>query len=147
MLGQNSGPRQVRLPTSKGLTTPALGRIGSVNSFPSTIALSPNGRYAAVLNDGYGTQKAQVRQSIAILDLNSDELRDFPDSRFSTDAHQSYFLGLAFSSNGRYLYASVASLSDPTGAKHGDTGNGVAVYGFKNGHLKRKRFIKIAPQK
>src|SRR5713101_1344665 len=147
MLGQNSGPRQVQLPTSKVLTTPVLGRIQSVNSFRSTFALSPNGRYAALLNDGYGTQKSQGRQSIAILDLNSDELKDFPDSRFSTDAHQSYFLGLAFSSDGRYLYASVASLTDPTGAKDGDVGNGVAVYGFKNGQLKRKRFIKIAPQK
>ncbi len=147
MLCQNSGPRQIQLPTSKVLTTPVLGRIGSVNSFPSTIALSPNGRYAALLNDGYGTQQAQGRQSIAILDVNSDELRDFPDSRFSADAHQSYFLGLAFSSDGRYLYASVASLTDPMGAKHGDTGNGVAVYGFNNGIVKRKRFIKITPQK
>lgn len=147
MLCQNSVPRQIQLPTSKVLTTPVLGRIGSVNSFPSTIALSPKGRYAALLNDGYGTQKARGRQSIAIVDFNSDQLRDFPDSRFSTDAHQTYFLGLAFSSNGRYLYASVASLTDPTGAKHGNVGNGVAVYGFENGHLKRKRFIKIAPQK
>lgn len=144
---QRSESGQIQLPTSKVLKTPVPGRIGAVNSFPSTIALSPNGRYAALLNDGYGTQKAKGRQSIAIVDLNSDQLRDFPDSRFSTDAHQTYFLGLAFSSDGRYLYASVASLTDPTGAKHGDVGNGVAVYGFKNGHLKPKRFIKIAPQK
>jgi DNA-binding beta-propeller fold protein YncE len=144
---QPSKSGQIQLPTSKALTTPVPGRIGFVNSFPSTMALSPNMRYAALLNDGYGTQKTQGRQSIATLDLNSDELRDFPDSRFSIDAPQSYFLGLAFSSDGRYLYASVASLTDPMGAKHGDTGSGVAVYGFNNGKVKRKRFIKIAPQK
>ncbi len=144
---QYSMPRQIPLPSSKVLTTSAPGRIGSVNSFPSTIALSPDGRYAALLNDGYGTQRAQGRQSISVLDLSSNRLRDFPDSRFATGAHQSYFLGLAFSSDGHYLYASVASITDPIGRKRGDTGNGIAVYGFSNGKVKLKRFIKIAPQK
>ncbi len=46
----------IQLPTSKTLTPPSPGRIGSTNSFPATIAISPDGRYAALLNDGYGTQ-------------------------------------------------------------------------------------------
>ena len=139
--------RQVQLPTSKILTAPAPGHVGFVNSFPSTIALSPDGQYAAVLNDGYGTQKSKARQSISVLDLRSGMLKDFPDSRFSTAAQQSYFLGLAFGSEGKALYASVVSLTDPTGAKHGNLGNGVAVYSFKKGKIKRERFIKIALQK
>ena len=43
---------QIALPTSKLLTVPTPGRIGPVNGFPATIALDPNGRYAAILNDG-----------------------------------------------------------------------------------------------
>jgi DNA-binding beta-propeller fold protein YncE len=140
-------PAQIHLPTTKLLTTPVPGRIGAVNSFPAAIALSPDGRYAALLNGGYGTQKTQEQQSISVLDLKSDELRDFPDSRFSGDAHQTYFLGLAFSSDEKSLYASVASITDPTGAKRGNLGNGIVVYGFSGGKLKPKRFIKIAPQK
>ncbi len=59
----------ISLPTSKTLTIPAPGRIGNTNSFPATIAISPDGRYAALLNDGYGTQESMATQSIAILDL------------------------------------------------------------------------------
>ncbi|MBV9341978.1 MAG: phosphoesterase, partial [Acidobacteria bacterium] len=135
------------MPTSKLLSTPVLGRIGPVNSFPAAIALNPDGQYAAILNDGYGTEKSQGRQSITILNLASNRLRDFPDSRLMAKAHQSYFLGLAFGSDGRYLYASVASITDPTGSRNGATGNGLAVYRFDNGALTPERFIQIQPQK
>jgi DNA-binding beta-propeller fold protein YncE len=142
---QNSPAQQIQLPTSK-LLQDRPGRVGFINSFPSAIALSPDGKYAAVLNDGYGTQGSRGRQSISVLDLGSDKLRDFPDSRFSTEAHQSYFLGMAFSTDGRSLYVSVVSLTDPTGAKRGDLGNGIAVYKFVNGKIRKQRFIKIPPQ-
>jgi DNA-binding beta-propeller fold protein YncE len=145
--GQTSASRQLNLPTGKLLTTPVAGRVGLVNSFPASIALSPDQRYAAVLNDGYGTERTQAQQSISVLDLASDRLKDFPDSRFTTDARQSYFLGLAFASDGRHLYASVASITDPTGSRNGDTGNGIAVYRFDGGEIKPERFIAIAPQK
>ena len=138
---------RVSLSTTKMLVDPSPGRLGFVNSFPATIAINPDGRYAALLNDGYGTPKSKGRQSIAILNLSTSELKDFPDSRLSPTSHQSYFLGLAFSSDGQYLYASVVSLTDPTGSKHGDTGNGIAVYRFDKGKLKAKRFLPIAPQK
>ena len=140
-------PRPIPLPTSKVLPTPSPGRIGSVNSFPVTIALSPDGKYAALLNNGYGTQRSQAHQSITIVDLTTNRLLDFPDARLPEGAHQSYFLGLAFSSDGGRLYASMGSITDPTGANPGDTGNGIAVYRFKNGRLAPERFIKMAPQK
>jgi DNA-binding beta-propeller fold protein YncE len=136
----------INLPTSKILTPPAPGRIGATNSFPATIALSPDRRYAALLNDGYGTQEDLAMQSIAILDLNTNRLTDFPDKRFGEDVHQSYFLGLVFSSDGKHLYASVGSITDPTGTKPGDTGNGIAVYSFAQGKVAPERFIPIAPQ-
>jgi DNA-binding beta-propeller fold protein YncE len=134
------------LPTSKMLTVPSPGRIGSTNSFPATMVLSPDGQYAALLNDGYGTQETRAHQSIAVLNLKTNQIADYPDARLSDTSHQSYFIGLAFSSNGRHLYASVGSLSDPTGAKPGNTGNGIAVYHFTEGKVAPERFIPIALQ-
>jgi DNA-binding beta-propeller fold protein YncE len=140
------GSSSISLPTSKTLTIPVPGRIGSTNSFPATIALSRDGRYAALLNNGYGTQETLATQSIAILDLKTNQLADYPDKRFGEDVHQSYFLGLVFGSDGKHLYASVGSITDPTGQKPGDTGNGIAVYTFTNGKVAPDRFIAIAPQ-
>lgn len=139
--------RRLPLPTSKWLKVASPDRVASVNSFPATIALSPDNRYAATLNDGYGTQESQAQQSIAILDLKTNQLSDFPDDRLGQNAHQSYFLGLAFSSDGNHLYASIGSITDPTGEKPGNTGNGIAVYSFHQGKVAPERFLKIPPQK
>jgi DNA-binding beta-propeller fold protein YncE len=136
----------IMLPTSKMLTVPSPGRIGSTNSFPATIALSPDGRYAALLNDGYGTQETMAHQSIAVLNLKNNQIIEYPDARLNDESHQSYFMGLAFSSDGKHLYASVASLTDPTGAKAGNTGNGIAVYRFLEGKVAPERFLHIALQ-
>jgi DNA-binding beta-propeller fold protein YncE len=137
---------RVMLPTSKMLTVPAPGRIGSTNSFPASMVISPDRGYVALLNDGYGTQETLAHQSIAVLNLSTNQIADFPDARLGDDAHQSYFLGLAFSSDGKHLYASVGSLTDPTGAKTGDTGNGIAVYGFSAGKVAPEKFIPIPLQ-
>jgi DNA-binding beta-propeller fold protein YncE len=141
--------RRINLPTSKSLTLPVPGYLARTNSFPATIALSPDGRYAALLNQGYGTQETGARQSIGILDLSNNQLHDFPDDRLSDDdsTRQSYFIGLAFSTDGKHLYASMGSITDPTGEKPTSTGNGIAVYPFADGQVTRERFIKIPPQK
>jgi len=60
--------------------------------------------------------------------------------------HQSYFLGLVFGSDGKHLYASVGSITDTTGEKPGDTGNGIAVYSFTDGKVAPARFMSIGPQ-
>ena len=146
-LAQTKLPSHViNLPSSKTLTTPAPGKLAPTNSFPTTIVVSPDGRYAALLNGGYGTQETLAHQSIAVLDLKSNQLADFPDSRLSDEAHQTYFLGLAFSSDGLHLYASIASITDPTAAKPGNLGNGIAVYSFVGGRLSPERFIAVALQ-
>jgi len=140
--------RVIQLPTSKNLTLPVPGFIARTNSFPATIAISPDKRYAALLNQGYGTQETGARQSIAILDLSNNQLRDFPDDRLSDDetTRQSYFIGLAFSTDGKHIYASMGSITDPEGEKPKSTGNGIAVYKFANGQVLPERFIKIPPQ-
>jgi len=136
----------INLPTSKMLTVPSPGRVGSTNSFPATMVVSPEGNYAALLNDGYGTQETLAHQSISVLNLKTNQIAEFPDARLSDESHQSYFIGLAFSSDGKRLYASVGSLSDPTGAKAGNTGNGIAVYSFSAGKVAPQRFISIPLQ-
>jgi DNA-binding beta-propeller fold protein YncE len=136
----------INLPSSKMLTVPSPGRIGDTNSFPVTMVLSPDGRYAALLNDGYGTQETLAHQSISVLDLKTNQIVEYPDARLSDESHQSYFIGLAFSSNGKHLYASVGSLTDPVGAKTGNTGNGIAVYSFAAGKVAPERFIPVALQ-
>lgn len=149
LFGQKSTvePRTIPLPTSKNLTIPAPGVFGSLNGFTPTIALSPDQRYAALLNDGYGTQANHAHQSIAILEMSTNHLIDFPEERLSEETHQSYFIGLAFSRDGNHLYASIGSITDATGEKPGDMGNGIAVYSFRQGKIAPERFIKIPPQR
>jgi YVTN family beta-propeller protein len=141
---QSSVPdKEIRLPSSKLLPLPAPGGPRPTNSFPTAVALSPDGKYLAILNNGYGTAESKFQQSIALLDLASNQLRDFPDPRLALHARQSFFLGLAWSSDGGNLYASMASLTDPDGHKPGDTGNGVAIYRLQNGTLRAERFLKL----
>ena len=136
----------INLPSSKMLTSPSPGRVGFTNSFPATMVVSPDGRYAALLNDGYGTQETLAHQSISVLDLKTNQIVEYPDARLSDESHQTYFIGMAFGSDGKHLYASVGSLTDPTGAKAGNTGNGIAVYRFAEGKVAPERFIAIALQ-
>ena len=137
----------IPLPTSKRLIGPSPGVFGQLDGFTPTIALSPDRHYAALLNDGYGTQRNQAHESIAILDLKTNQITGFPEQRLSEDTYQSYFIGLAFSSDGAYLYASMGSITDPTGEKPGNTGNGIAVYSFQQGKVAWERFLKIPPQR
>ncbi|HZE26627.1 MAG TPA: phosphoesterase [Terriglobales bacterium] len=139
-------PPGITLPTSKTLAS-GPGRLSKLNSFPATIAISPDGHSAAMLHAGYGTQDARGRQSISVVNLDSSQVVDFPEERLPEEAHQSYFVGLAFSGDGNHLYASVGSITDPTGQQPGDTGNAIAVYGFRNGKVTPERSIKIPPSK
>ena len=130
------------LPSSKTLA-PAPGRLGRLNSFPVTIAVSPDGRYAAMLHAGYGAQEDRGHQSISVVNLATSQIADFPEERLPEEAHQSYFVGLAFSADGHHIYASLGSISDPTGEKAGDTGNAIAVYVFRDEKVTSERLIKI----
>ena len=140
---EKTQPRPLNLPSSKALYVPAPGHPQPTNSFPTADALSPDGRYLAILNNGYGTEQSGFQQSIAILDLSTHKVADFPDTRLGQRAGQTYYLGVAFSRDGSRLYASMSSLTDPLGKKPDDTGNGIAAYSFKNGKLTPERFIRI----
>jgi DNA-binding beta-propeller fold protein YncE len=136
-------PGTIDLPTSKELTLPVPGHPQATNSFPGALAVSPDGHYAVALNQGYGTLASGGDQSLAVVDLREGRVTDFPESRLPRGAQQSYFIGLQFSLDGRRIYVSVGSITDPEGAKSGDTGNGIAVYSFTAGRIAFEKFWKI----
>src|SRR5271165_2699645 len=93
--------QSISLPTSKQILEPVPGSPERLNSLPMGLAWSPDHRYLALVNAGYGTAESNYSQSIAILDTtNSDaknsgtgttetgaaRLSDFPDERTAIGA-------------------------------------------------------------
>ena len=140
-----STPAATQMPNSK-IFGELPGHPRKTNNFPTAAAVSPDGKYAVFLHSGFGAYTSGEKQSLTVLNLETNSLRDFPDDRLGSDAKQSYFLGLAFSLDGQHLYASMASLTDPLGQGKGSTGNGIAVYSFHNGEVAPERFLPLSPR-
>jgi len=138
-------PHTTQLPNGK-LLTDVPGNPRPTNNLPTAIALSPDGRFAVLLHSGYGAYTSGEKQSLSVLNLETDELTDFPDDRLGSKARQTYFLGLAFGLDGKHLFASMASLTDPLGKQKDSTGNGIAVYTFENGRIAPERFMPLPPR-
>src|ERR1700710_2067589 len=134
------------LPTSKQMVGMVPGSPQRLNSLPMSIAVSPDGRYVATINAGYGTFESGYMQSLAVMDTRTGVVVDFPDDRTLVGAKQTLYSGLAFSRDGRHVYASMGSETDPLGTAKGDTGSGVVVYGFNAGKISRERMMKIPLQ-
>jgi|HubBroStandDraft_2_1064218.scaffolds.fasta_scaffold00505_6 DNA-binding beta-propeller fold protein YncE len=145
LLAQEVGGSSTQMPNSR-LLGEVPGHPLRTNNFPTSMALSPDGRYAVLLHSGFGAYTSGEKQSLSVLDLQTNSLRDFPDERLGSDARQTYFLGLAFSRDGQHLYASMASLTDPLGKQKGSTGNGIAIYRFTDGSVAAERFLSLAPR-
>jgi DNA-binding beta-propeller fold protein YncE len=146
LLGQDSpDAAHTQLPNAKILGD-VPGNPRKVNNFPTGVTVSPDGHFVVFLHSGYGAYTSDRKQSLSVLNLESDAIRDFPDDRLKHEAKQSYFHGLAFSIDGKHLYASIASLTDPLGKEKGSTGNGIAVYGFENGEITPERFLPLTPR-
>lgn len=147
--GQSSpDAKQIDLPSSKQLLLPLPGEPQKINSLPMVMAKSPDGHYIAMINAGYGTYASRYMQSIAVIDTQTGKVADFPDDRTPARfAHQTLYAGLAFSRDGKHLYASLDSLTDPTGVGKGSTGNAIAVYRFTDGAVAPERLIPVPLQK
>ena len=142
-----SSGQSIDLPTSKQLIEEIPGHPQRLNSLPISMAVSPDKRYVVTVNAGYGTFESRYDQSLAVFDTQTGTVADFPDAR--TDARraeQTLYSGLAFSPDGSHLYASMGSITDPTGEKEGNTGNGIIVYKFESGKVTPERFIKLPLQ-
>ena len=136
----------IDLPTSKQILGLVPGSPQRLSSLPVTVAVSPDGRYVVTVNGGYGSYDSGYDESLAVLDTRTGRLVESPDTRTLVQSHQDLFSGLAFSADGRTLYGTLVSSSDPEGKREGDTGSGIQVYRFAEGVLTRERVIKIAPQ-
>jgi len=117
-----------------------------LNSLPITMAVSPDGRYIVTVNAGFGTFESQYQQSLAVLDTQTGTVADFPDSRTLVFAKQTLYSGLAFSRDGKHLYASMASLTDPLGKGKDATGSGILVYSFNAGKIAPEHMISLPLQ-
>ena len=136
----------VNLPSSKQIVQTVPGDPARLNSLPLGAAWSPDGRYLALVNAGYGTPDSDYSQSIAVVDTTTGKISDFPDTRTVINAPQTMYSGIAFSLDGTHVYVSFDSLSAPEGEKSGSTGNAIAVYSFADGSLKPERLIPIPLQ-
>ena len=137
----------VDLPSSKQLIGEIPGHPQRLNSLPISMAVSPDGRYVVTVNAGYGTFESKYLQSLAVLDTQTGKLADFPDGRTVVKtSKQTLYSGLAFSRDGKHIYASMASLTNPLGGIKDATGSGVAVYSFTDGNVAPERFINLPLQ-
>src|SRR5437879_1762638 len=136
----------IDLPTSKPIVRPVKGSPQRLNSLPMSMAVSPDGRYVVTVNAGYGTFESNYMQSLAVLDTQTGAVVDFPEASTRERAKQTLYSGLAFSRDGRHIYASIGSETDPLGTASGDTGSGVVVYGFDGGKIAKQRMMKIPLQ-
>jgi DNA-binding beta-propeller fold protein YncE len=139
--------QSIDLSTSKQIVRPVPGSPQQLNSLPMTMAVSPDARYVVTVNAGYGTYESKYMQSLAVLDTQTGKVEDFPDDRtLARTAKQTLYSGLAFSRDGKHVYASMASLVDPLGKGEGNAGSGVVVYGFRDGKISAVRMLKIPLQ-
>jgi DNA-binding beta-propeller fold protein YncE len=133
----------VDLPTSKQLIGEIPGHSQRLNSLPMSMAVSPDSRYVVTVNAGYGTFESNYEQSLAVLDTKTGAVADFPDNRTPGRAKQTLYSGLAFSRDGKHLYASMGSLTNPVGDGKAATGSGVVVYSFASGRIAPERLIPL----
>jgi DNA-binding beta-propeller fold protein YncE len=141
------GAQTVDLPTSKQLIGEIPGHPLRLNSLPMSMAVSPDGRYVVTVNAGYGTFESQYEQSLAVLDTQTGAVADFPDARtLAQVAKQTLYSGLAFSRDGRHLFASMGSITDPLGDGKDNSGSGVIVYSFNEGKIAPERIIHLPLQ-
>jgi DNA-binding beta-propeller fold protein YncE len=138
--------RTIPLPTSKELAEPAPGSPQMLNSLPMTAAISPDGRYLAVVNAGYGTFESRYQQSIAVLDIKTGKVTDFPEARTAPGLPQTLYSGLAFGKDGTHLYGVFDSLTAPQVSNKEQTGNAVAVYSFRDGQVKAEQLLAVPLQ-
>lgn len=145
---QTSVPaKTIPLPTGKMLLEPVPGAPQKTNSLPMGVALSPDGRYLAMVDAGYGTAESRYLESIAVLDTATGKLLDFPSSHTpAIHPKQTLYSGIAFGSDGAHLYVSIASLTNPLPHVENAVGSGIVVYSLQDGKLSEQKVLSIPLQ-
>ena len=140
--GALASAQTIDLPSSKQLIGEIPGHPQRLNSLPISMAISPDGRYVVTVNAGYGTFESQYLQSLAVLDTTTGALSDFPDARTPVQGMQTLYSGLAFSRDGKHIYASMASLFGSQRKyrrRHGQRHRGLSLHGGKRRAYDRAR--------
>ena len=137
----------ISLPTGKQIVGPVPGSPQLLNSLPMAAAWSPDHRYLALVNAGFGTAESDYEQSIAILDTSTGKLTDYPLALTDVLSAQTLYSGIAFSADGSRLYVSFDSISAPEGGKPDQTGNAIGVYRFTGDALTEERLIPVPLRK
>ena len=150
LLSQVEPWQPVPLPSGKVLLEPPAGRfLSDLNAFPINSAISPDGRYVAFLNNGFGHSASGFRKSIAIYDRVTGQVSDTQEPGTGlyfdgpADISTTYY-GIAFSTSGSRLYVSIASTKKDR--KLGDrTQNGIRIYRVGDRGLSPDGAIQILP--
>ncbi len=101
------------LPTSKLLFS-VPGDPRAVNAMPTACAVSPDGKTLAFVHTGYGYEKNGGMQSITLLDAATGEAGGIQRSHAAAaGAEQTFSFGIAWSEDGKRLYVSLGSISNP----------------------------------
>lgn len=135
---------RINLPSSKQILGVVPGDPRQLSSLPVSMAVSPDGHWVVTVNAGFGSAMSNYEQTLAVLDTRTGKVAEFPDARTGLKSSQVLFSGLAFSRDGKHVYASMASLTDPEGKGKDATGSGVAVYGFRDGEITPERMIRLS---
>jgi len=125
-LNRSAGPGENNMgytPYNTALTP--VGQQITLGNFPMGGALSPDGNYLIVSNDGQGTQSLQVVDTKKIKIVQTIEYK----------SPESLYLGVAFSPDGKTLYASAGG------------NNKICKYTFINGQLTEKPAIQLKDSK
>ena len=137
----------IDLPTSKQIVQPVPGNPRQLNSLPMSMAVSPDRRYIVTINAGFGTFESNYQQSLAVMDTETGKVTDFPEDRASLLLRQTLYSGLAFSQDGKHIYASMGSTTYQAGDGAMKIGNAILVYEFQDGKIIREpRVIPIPLQ-
>lgn len=122
MINRSVGPQGENYGiTPQNLTLTPAGKQIKLGNFPMGGAVSPDGRYLAVTNDGQGTQSLQV------VDLHLNQVIQ----TISYNSPEALYVGIAFSPDGKHLYASAGG------------NNKIRIYDFSNGSLTEKAAISL----
>ncbi len=136
----------VDLPIGKQLIGEVPGHPLRMNGLPMTMAVSPDHRYVVTVNAGFGTFESEYDQSLSVLDTQSGAVADFPEKRTLVGARQTLYSGLAFSRDGKHIYASMGSTTMPEGDGKNAVGSGIVVYSFTEGKVAPERLMPLPLQ-
>src|SRR3981189_469319 len=78
---------RTQLPNGK-LLGDAPGNPRPVNNLPTAVSFSPDGHFAVLLHSGFGSYTSGEKQSLSVLNLETDELTAWPDARLGRKDRQ-----------------------------------------------------------